>query len=46
MYTQSRNLILASAIALAIAGTSGAVAADTVSQDVTNARQETQIWTT
>jgi hyperosmotically inducible periplasmic protein len=46
MYTQSRNLILASAVALAIAGTSGAIAADTVSQDVTNARQETQIWTT
>jgi hyperosmotically inducible protein len=46
MYTQSRNLILASAVALAIAGTSGTVAAGTASQDVTDARQETQIWTT
>jgi hyperosmotically inducible protein len=46
MYTQSRNLILASGIALALAGISGSVAADTKSQDVTDARQETQIWTT
>ena len=52
MYTQSRNLILVSAIALAMTGIStmtgisGAVAADPVSQDVTDARQETQIWTT
>ncbi len=45
MYTQSRNFLLASSIALALA-TSGAFAADTVSQEVTNARQETQIWTT
>lgn len=44
MYTQSRNLILASGIALAMA--SGLVAADTTSQDVIDARQETQIWTT
>lgn len=49
MYTQSRKFFLASSIALALAG-SGALAADpksqTVSQDITNARQETQIWTT
>jgi hyperosmotically inducible protein len=44
MYRQSRNLILASYIALAMAG--GALAADTTSQDVIDARQETQIWTT
>lgn len=45
MYTKSRNLLLASGIALALA-TSGAFAADTLSQDITDARQETQIWTT
>ena len=49
MYTQSRKFILASSIALALAG-SGALAADpksqSASQDITNARQETQIWTT
>ncbi|MBC7984891.1 MAG: BON domain-containing protein [Candidatus Obscuribacterales bacterium] len=45
MYTKSRNFLLASGIALALA-TSGAIAADTVSQEVTDARQETQIWTT
>jgi osmotically-inducible protein OsmY len=44
MYTKSRNLLLASGIALALATTS-AFAADTVSQDITEARQETQIWT-
>jgi hyperosmotically inducible protein len=49
MYTQSRKFILASSIALALAG-SGALAADpkaqSASQEITNARQETQIWTT
>lgn len=47
MQTQFRKLMLASGIALAL-GTAGvAVAADaTISQDVTDARQETQIWTT
>ncbi len=44
MFKQSRNLLLASGIALALA--SGAAAAGTPSQDVTEARQETQIWTT
>jgi osmotically-inducible protein OsmY len=42
----SRKLLLASNIALAVAAGSGAVNAATASQDVTNARQETQIWTT
>jgi hyperosmotically inducible protein len=44
MYMQSRKYLLASAISLALA-TSGAFAADTMSQDVTDARQEAQIWT-
>lgn len=46
MSTQFRPLTLAAAIALAIATASGPVVADTVSQDITEARQETQIWTT
>ena len=47
MYTQSRNRLLATAVALAIATSSvAAAAATTPSQDVTNARQESQIWTT
>ena len=46
MYTQPRNLILASAIALALSMIGGSVAAGTASQDVTDARQEAQIWTT
>ena len=46
MYTQSRKLILASGIALTMAVNSGTVFASTVSQDVIEARQETQIWTT
>lgn len=46
MFTQSRYSISA-VIALAMFAGSGAFAADTVSQqDVTDARQETQIWTT
>ena len=44
MFKHSRNLLLASGIALALA--SGAAAAGTPSQEVTEARQETQIWTT
>jgi hyperosmotically inducible periplasmic protein len=44
MYTKSRNWLLAAGIALTL-GTSGAIAADTMSQDITEARQETQIWT-
>jgi hyperosmotically inducible protein len=46
MYRHFRKSILASAIALAILGTSAAASAETMSQDVVNARQETQIWTT
>jgi len=46
MYAQSRKLILMSGIALAMAANSGTVFAATVSQDVIEARQETQIWTT
>lgn len=45
MYTQTRKLVAAVGIALALAS-SGAIAADTLSQDITDARQETQIWTT
>lgn len=45
MKNQSNVLIRMSAIALAITALSGPALAD-VSQDVTDARQETQIWTT
>jgi osmotically-inducible protein OsmY len=45
MYKQSRKLALAIGAALALA-TTGAFAAETMSQEVTEARQETQIWTT
>ena len=46
MYRHFHKSVLASAIALAILGTSAAASAETMSQDVINARQETQIWTT
>ncbi len=46
MYIPFRKSVLASAVALSIGGISGAASADTMSQDVTEARQETQIWTT
>ena len=48
MSIQTRNFMRASALALAIATASGATfAADSkMSQDITDARQETQIWTT
>lgn len=46
MYTQFRKFALASATALALAAGSGAAASATVSQDVTDARQEAQIATT
>lgn len=46
MYRHFHKSILASAIALAILGTSAAASGETMSQDVINARQETQIWTT
>ncbi|MCJ7815724.1 MAG: hypothetical protein MUP31_06705, partial [Xanthomonadales bacterium] len=46
MYTKTRKYVLASAITLALASISGAAIADTMSQDLTSARQESQIWTT
>ncbi len=45
MHKHFRHYTLASSIMLALA-TGNSFAADTVSQDVTEARQETQIWTT
>ena len=46
MYTKSRKILLASAISLALASISGSSIADTMSQDVKSARQESQISTT
>jgi hyperosmotically inducible protein len=46
MYAQPRKLILVVGIALALSSVSGMVAAATASQEITEARQETQIWTT
>jgi len=46
MYIRSSRTALAAAIALAIATTGGVVAAEMPGQDVTDVRQETQIWTT
>lgn len=46
MYAQPRKLILAAGIALALNTVSGMVAAATAAQEITDARQETQIWTT
>ncbi|WP_068858674.1 BON domain-containing protein [Perlucidibaca aquatica] len=46
MPTPFRKLLLASSIAIATSLSSGAFAAAKPSQDVINARQESQIWTT
>lgn len=46
MNTQFKKLVLAASIALATAGISSTVAADTTSQNIIEARQESQIWTT
>jgi hyperosmotically inducible periplasmic protein len=46
MYIQSRKLLLAMSIALATAAISGAATADTTAENLIEARQETQIWTT
>jgi len=46
MKIQTPRLMVKSSIALAILAMSGVAAAGTVGQDVTEARQETQIWTT
>lgn len=46
MRSHSRKLIFASGLLLVMAASSGVAAAGTVSQEITDARQETQIWTT
>lgn len=47
MNNSFRRTTLAAGVAMSLAGIAGpAFAADTVSQDLTEARQETQIWTT
>jgi hyperosmotically inducible periplasmic protein len=46
MKTQPRKLMIATGIALWITAVSTSTLAATVSQEVTEARQETQIWTT
>jgi osmotically-inducible protein OsmY len=45
-YSKYKNLVLASSIAMAIGGANSVFAADTVPEQLTQARQETQIWTT
>ena len=46
MVARYRKILAASSLAMAIAAASSTVNADTVAQDITDARQETQIWTT
>ena len=46
MHKQYKRFLLASGIVLILMALNGTATAGTVSQDVTNARQETQIWTT
>ncbi len=46
MYTQPRKLLIATGVALSIAAMSCSAIAASVSQEVTDARQEAQIWTT
>ena len=46
MHTSFRKLLLASAIAVTITSMSSGCFAATPSQEIVNARQETQIWTT
>lgn len=45
-HTPFRKTLLASGVGLMLLAGSGTAAADTTSQNVTEARQETQIWTT
>lgn len=45
MHMQPRSLLLTSALAMAIATASGGALAENTSQDITEARQESQIWT-
>jgi osmotically-inducible protein OsmY len=46
MNTQFKKLVLAASIALATASISGIAVTDTTSQNIIEARQESQIWTT
>lgn len=46
MNTKFRKTLYATGLALALAGAGGVAAADTAGQNVTEARQESQIWTT
>lgn len=46
MYNTFRRTLFASGVALTLLTIGGTAAADTLSQDITEARQETQIWTT
>lgn len=46
MYPHSRTLVLASGLVLALAASSGVAAAGSANQEIMDARQETQIWTT
>lgn len=46
MNRQPRTLLFASALALAVAAGSAGIMAATAPQDITDARQESQIWTT
>lgn len=46
MNSYSRKILNSSAIALAILAANGSAFAGTLSQDITNAKQESQIWTT
>jgi hyperosmotically inducible periplasmic protein len=46
MLIRTRKSIISTSVALALIGASSAALADTLSQDLIEARQETQIWTT
>ena len=46
MYTQLRTITVAAGVGAVLLAASGSAVADTLAQDVTEARQETQIWTT
>lgn len=46
MYQHTRTSILATSVALALAAVAGPAVADTTAGNITEARQESQIWTT
>ena len=46
MHPHTRKLILASGLVLVMAASSGVASASTVTQEIIDTRQETQIWTT